>query len=797
MKCYQVVIATLLGSSLAWLIYGIGSTKAEQPSHFSSTNPTVERGAPDKSRESQHAATPEQAPVLVADYQMRDALNSSVGSAPALTHLGSNAFETVAIDDSPRRVLQFDPNNGVALTPTPGLISNQSYTIVLLFSLSNINGYRRLLDFKNGTSDFGLYNNSGLLQFKRRAFTQGNNQVLQPNAVMQLAITRDSEGNVLVYVNGLRQLFFVDNESDAIINASNTLRFFRDDTGDSESSAGLVARIRLFNTVLSGNDIAGLDRLPNAQVGCPSVSGFNPNNGQPGTTFIISGTGLSGVTSVSFPNGVAASFTSNNATQLTVMVPSGAVTGTLTLSQNSCNPVQTAAVFSSSINTPSALVADYQLQNSLQSSAGYPPALLPLGNNTFETITIDNRFRRALKFEPNNGVALFSTAGLIPSQVYTVAMLVSFSNTSGYRRLLDFKNGTSDFGLYNNSGLLQFKRRDFTQGSNQVIQPNTMMQLTITRDTASNVLVYINGVRQLSFVDSASDALIEGNTLRFFQDNIGDGESSAGFVARIRIFNAALSGGDIAALDRLPTGAVASVSAANFNGATLASESIVAAFGAELATSTQVAATVPLPTSLAGTTVRVKDSTGIERLAPLFFVAPTQVNYQIPTGTIAGTALVTITSGNGVVSVGTVQITAVAPGLFSANASGQGVASGTALRIKADGTQSFEPLARFDAAQNRFVAVPIDFGPDLGEASDQVFLVLYGTGLRGRSALSATAASLGGVNSEVLFAGPAPGFVGLDQTNLRAPRSLRGRGDVNLNLLVDGRAANVLTINFK
>jgi uncharacterized protein (TIGR03437 family) len=204
-----------------------------------------------------------------------------------------------------------------------------------------------------------------------------------------------------------------------------------------------------------------------------------------------------------------------------------------------------------------------------------------------------------------------------------------------------------------------------------------------------------------------------------------------------------------------------------------------------------------LPTSLAGTTVKIKDSLGVERLAPLFFVAPTQINYLIPTGTIAGTASVTITSGNGAASVGTVQIVFVAPGLFSANASGQGVPSGTVLRVKADGAQSFEPLARFDAAQNRFVAVPIDLGPDLGDASDQVFLVLYGTGIRGRNALSGVAASLGGVNAEVLFAGPAPGFVGLDQVNLRVPRSLRGRGDVNLNLSVEGRAANVVTVNFK
>jgi uncharacterized protein (TIGR03437 family) len=241
------------------------------------------------------------------------------------------------------------------------------------------------------------------------------------------------------------------------------------------------------------------------------------------------------------------------------------------------------------------------------------------------------------------------------------------------------------------------------------------------------------------------------------------------------------------------TAAVASVSAASFGGAELASESIVAAFGAGLAMTTQVATSLPLPTTLAGTRVLVRDSAGVERDAPLFFVAPAQVNYLIPAGTAAGAATVVITSGDGKVSTGVVQIAAVAPGLFSANASGQGVASGVALRVKADGTQTYEPIARFDQAQNRFVALPIDLGP----ATDQVFLILYGTGFRNRSALAAVACKIGGADAEVLFAGAAPGFVGLDQSNVRLPRSLAGRGEVDVVMTVDGKAGNTVRIAVK
>jgi uncharacterized protein (TIGR03437 family) len=238
---------------------------------------------------------------------------------------------------------------------------------------------------------------------------------------------------------------------------------------------------------------------------------------------------------------------------------------------------------------------------------------------------------------------------------------------------------------------------------------------------------------------------------------------------------------------------VRGVSAASYDGSALASEEIVAAFGAGLATTTQVASTIPLPTTLAGTTVKVKDSAGVERLAPLFFVSPEQINYQVPPGTATGTATVTVSSGDGKISTGTALIATVAPGLFSANASGQGVASGYVLRVRADNSQSIEPIAQYDAAQGRFVATPIDLGP----AADQVFLITFGTGFRFRSGLTAVSFRLGGENASVLFAGPQGDFVGLDQLNIQLPRSLAGRGEIDLTLTVDGRPANTVRLSFK
>jgi len=239
--------------------------------------------------------------------------------------------------------------------------------------------------------------------------------------------------------------------------------------------------------------------------------------------------------------------------------------------------------------------------------------------------------------------------------------------------------------------------------------------------------------------------------------------------------------------------AVTSVSAASFLGESLAAESIVAGFGTAMAARVEVAGTLPLPTTLAGTTVRVRDSAGTERLAPLFFVAPAQINFQIPPGTATGPATITVTSGDRTVSSGSMTLAPVAPGLFSANASGQGVAAAAVLRLKANGEQVFEPVAVFDPARNQFAAAPIDLGPE----TDRVFLILFGTGWRSRSSLSATTVSIGGVNAEVLYAGEQGGFVGLDQLNARLSRSLTGRGEVDVVLMVDGKTANTTKVSFK
>ncbi|HMV82584.1 MAG TPA: hypothetical protein PLD20_08940 [Blastocatellia bacterium] len=238
--------------------------------------------------------------------------------------------------------------------------------------------------------------------------------------------------------------------------------------------------------------------------------------------------------------------------------------------------------------------------------------------------------------------------------------------------------------------------------------------------------------------------------------------------------------------------ATTTVSAASFSRSALALESIVAAFGNNLATATQAATTLPLPTQLAGTTVRLTDSAGVEHLAPLFFVSPGQVNYLMPAAVAPGNVSVKITSGNGATAFGLETVSRVAPALFTANASGRGVPAAQAVRVR-NGTLTYFPVAQFDSTGNQFVPAEIDLGP----ATDQVVLALYGSGVRRRSNLSAVRVTVGGVALPADYASEAPGFTGLDQINVLLPRTLIGRGEVDVTVVVDGLTANTVRIRIK
>jgi uncharacterized protein (TIGR03437 family) len=187
-----------------------------------------------------------------------------------------------------------------------------------------------------------------------------------------------------------------------------------------------------------------------------------------------------------------------------------------------------------------------------------------------------------------------------------------------------------------------------------------------------------------------------------------------------------------------------------------------------LATGIEVATGSVLPTSLAGSRVLVRDHGGVDREAPLFFVAPSQVNYLIPATTRRGPAQVTIVRQGEVIATGAVEIEGAAPGLFTANATGQGVASAQVVRVVANGSLEYAEVASFDPVRRQMVSRPV-----------QLRLVV------------------GGLSLPVLYAGPQPQFIGVDQVNLLLPKELTARGEVEMQLFVEGKASNRVVIQLR
>lgn len=186
-----------------------------------------------------------------------------------------------------------------------------------------------------------------------------------------------------------------------------------------------------------------------------------------------------------------------------------------------------------------------------------------------------------------------------------------------------------------------------------------------------------------------------------------------------------------------------------------------------------------------GPAVAVSDSAGSEQPAALVYVSPTQINLVMPAAIAPGPATLTVSLPDGRSASASLTVEAVSPGIFTAGATGSGAAAAQAVRVAPSGAQTIENL--FDAAG----AVPVDFGAD----GDRVVLVLYGTGIRGRSALAAVTVKIGDTDLPAQYAGPQPDFAGLDQVNVELPRSLAGRGVTAITLGVDGKAATPVMVD--
>jgi uncharacterized protein (TIGR03437 family) len=220
------------------------------------------------------------------------------------------------------------------------------------------------------------------------------------------------------------------------------------------------------------------------------------------------------------------------------------------------------------------------------------------------------------------------------------------------------------------------------------------------------------------------------------------------------------------------------VNAAIFN-ATVSQGAIISLFGVNLSAGTAAAASTPLPVTLGGTQVLINGSA-----APLFYVSPLQINAQMLPG-LSGSVTITVVSGTTTGVTTTVQVVNEAPGIF--------VASGTQGAVL---NQDFSPNSSTNpAAAGSVVQI---FATGLGSTNPPL-----ASGQPGASSapfnttVNPVTATINGQNAPVSFAAAAPGFVGLFQVNATVPSNTPAGNSVSLQLSVNGKSSNTVTICVK
>ncbi len=220
----------------------------------------------------------------------------------------------------------------------------------------------------------------------------------------------------------------------------------------------------------------------------------------------------------------------------------------------------------------------------------------------------------------------------------------------------------------------------------------------------------------------------------------------------------------------------------------LAPDGFEVLYGSGFTNQTETASSTSLPTTLGGVTIVITDSAGKQADGLLYYVSPTQINFVVPEGLAPGPVTVTVSGPNLTTASMSSSIAAIAPAIFTADFSGKGAAAAVAVAYAADGSSQV-----LCGVSQTCDATPID----LSTPGTSVWLMLFGTGIRGRSSLSGVTVTANGTALNVGYAGAQPTYEGLDQVNVLLDPSLLGHGQVSLQLTVDGVAANPVLIDIK
>ncbi len=198
----------------------------------------------------------------------------------------------------------------------------------------------------------------------------------------------------------------------------------------------------------------------------------------------------------------------------------------------------------------------------------------------------------------------------------------------------------------------------------------------------------------------------------------------------------------------------------------LAPGAIATLYGAGLSTTTTTA-TLPLPTMIGNTSIELVDYAGNTFQAPLLYVSPTQINFQVPDNAAIGLAIINVTGNGRPKGAHSTMIQPVATGIFTLDGSGHGAPVASAVNVASDGTQTPIPTN---------LPIPVS-------STSQVYLSLYGTGFRYATGGTCMVGHAAVIPS---YFGPQGSSPVIDQINLLIP-SNTPKGPMNITCQLAAR----------
>ncbi len=240
------------------------------------------------------------------------------------------------------------------------------------------------------------------------------------------------------------------------------------------------------------------------------------------------------------------------------------------------------------------------------------------------------------------------------------------------------------------------------------------------------------------------------------------------------------TGNNVIRLLQIPAPAISAngiVNAASFKPAT-SPGALASIFGTNFGATTASASSVPFPTTLGVVSVAVGG-----RPAPVFYISPTQINFQVPWETPVGNADVTVTVNKATSSAGTVAVQTAAPGLFT---------QGDGAAIVQNSDYSLNTSSNPAAAGSTLIAYLTGSGPVTSSVPDGA--VTPSAPLV--QTTSTVTATIGSAPAPVVFAGLTPGLVGVLQVNVTIPTGT-ATGSYPLTITVGSEASNSASISVK